>query len=62
MRERTLNELRLNQSTYIFNYCDMGSHEQETRCMTCLRQKLNYVKTRKSDEEISLTNTMLRRY
>jgi hypothetical protein len=31
----------------------MGSHEQETRYMECLRQELNYVKTNKSDEENS---------
>ena len=31
----------------------MGSPEQETRYMACPRQKLNYVKTNKSDEESS---------
>jgi hypothetical protein len=31
----------------------MGSLEQETKYMACLRRKLNYVKTNKSDEESS---------
>ncbi len=38
---------------YYFNFCNMGSHEQETRYMACLPQKLNYVKMSKSDEESS---------
>ena len=45
------NELYFNQRPlHYFNFCDMDSHEQETRYMACLRQELNYVKTNKSDE------------
>jgi predicted phosphodiesterase len=38
---------------YYFNFGEMDSPEQETRFMACLRQKLNYVKTNKFDEESS---------
>ena len=36
------------RSTLLLYYCDMVSHEQETRCMTCLGQKLNYVNKRRN--------------
>jgi hypothetical protein len=50
----TQNELYFNQRPlHYFNFCDMDSHEQETRYMACLRKELNYVKTNKSDEENS---------
>jgi hypothetical protein len=54
MRLGHVRETNFIQSTiHYFNFYDMGSPEQETRYMACLRQKPNYVKTSKSDEESS---------